>query len=414
MRRPTRKRNRMLASVLAAATLLLSACGSGGGKSSSVRLYNDKAAWTTFYNQMGSASKQQIGVGLTPTGYSDEPTYQAAVKTALKTNVRPDLFTWFTGPQLEDLVNTGQVADSSALWQTAVQNGDLPKGLEQYYTVNGKQYCVPENVSYWVMFYNKQQFAKAGITAPPTTWADLMADADKLKQQNIMPFYQTNVLFSFVWFQILVAGSDPDLYTKLTQGAASYTDPVVVKAMEQWRDMIGKGYMSDPGDKTDPATLLKTGKVAMVPDGTWFNTSMTQAGMKPGQDYGMFVIPAVNPALTKIPVPVESGALCTPNGTKDPATATKFLTWWLGSEAQTQWANSRGDVSANTKVAIPDPGLSELAKSVGGDGYQLVNRYFDAVKPNVLTAALDAFGAFMAKPDSYQQQLTTLQQANAG
>jgi multiple sugar transport system substrate-binding protein len=408
----TKIRSRTLSLVLAAVALLAAGCGSGAGKSDTLKLYNDKAAWTPFYKKVGAQAKQQIGVGVDPVGYADEPTYQAFVKSALKTNVKPDLFTWATGPLLRQLAESGGVADTSGLWKTAVRQGDLPQALEQYYTVGGKQYCVPENVSYWVMFYNKSVFAENGITVP-TSWQDLMSDAAKLKQHGVTPFYQTNVLFSFVWFQILLAGSDPDLYDRLTQGKASYTDPGVVSAMVRWRDMLKKGYMSDPGDKTDPAALLKSGKVAMVPDGTWFNTSMTQAGLKSGKDYGMFVIPAVNPGLTRTPVPVESGALCMPGKGANSATAEKFASWFLKPAAQAAWADSRGDVSANPKVSIPDPGLNALTKHVTGSGYQLVDRYFDAVPPNVLTAALDAFGAFMADPDGYRKQLAGIQQAAA-
>jgi multiple sugar transport system substrate-binding protein len=408
----TKFRSRTLALVLAAVALLTAGCGSSPGNSNSLKLYNDKAAWTPFYKQVGAQAKQQTGVSINPVGYADEPTYQAFVKSALKTNVKPDLFTWATGPLLSQLVKSGEVGDTSALWSKAIQQGDLSKGLEQYYTVDGKQYCIPENVSYWVMFYNKSVFAKNGI-AVPNSWAGLMDAAAKLKQNNQTPFYQTNVLFSFVWFQILLAGNDPDLYNRLVQGKASYTDPGVVSAMKQWRDMLGKGYMSDAGDKTDPATLLKSGKVAMVPDGTWFNTSMTQAGMKPGKDYGMFVIPAVNPSLTKTPVPVETGALCTSSKSSNSAAIDKFASWWLTPPAQTKWATSRGDVSANPRVTIPDPGLNTLTKQVTGTDYQLVDRYFDAVSPAVLTAALDGFGAFMANPGSYQKQLAMIQKAAA-
>lgn len=411
MRRVPGRRATAAFSAAAALALLATGCAGGGSAhGGSLKLYNDKAAWTPFYRQVGATAKQQTGVGITPVGYADEPTYQAFVKSALNTNVKPDLFTWATGPLLTQLVNAGRVGDTSALWKSAVSAGDLPRSLQKYYTVGGKQYCIPENISYWVMFYNKSVFTKYGLT-PPTTWKDLLADAATLKRHGQTAFYQTNVLFSFVWFQILLAGTDPGLYTRLTEGKASYTDPAVVGAMQQWRDMIRKGYMSDPGDKTDPAAMLKSGKVAMVPDGTWFNTSMTQAGMKPGKDYGMFVIPSVNPALPKTPVPFESGALCMPKKASDPSATQKFASWFLKPAAQTEWSGSRGDVSANPRVKIPEPSLNSLSQQVTGSQYQLVERYFDAAPPNVLTAALDAFGAFMANPDSYRKQLAAIQKA---
>ena len=39
----------------------------------------------------------------------------------------------------------------------------------------------------------------------------------------------------------------------------------------------------------------------------------------------------------------------------------------------------------------------------GSGEYRLVNRYFEADAAAVLTAALDGFGAFLVKPDSYRR-----------
>jgi multiple sugar transport system substrate-binding protein len=409
-----RRRSWPLALALALVALVASGCAtSSAGSSTNVQLYNDKAAWKPFYQQMSSLAHKQIGMTITPDGYADEPTYQAFIKSSLQTPDQPDLFTWATGPLLQQLAVKGQLSSTSALWRQAIADGELPRSLEQYYTVNGQQYCIPENVSYWVMFYNKHIFQRDGLTVP-TTWQQLMADAATLKQHSTVPFYETNVLFSFVWFQTLLAGSDPALYARLTEGKASYTDPGVVKVMQLWRDMINHGYMSDPGIKTDPATMLKTGQVAMVPDGTWFDTSMVQAGMKPGTDYGMFVIPAVNPDLTRTPVALETGPLCIPSKPANKQADMNFASWWLKSGPQTAWSDSRDDVSANPKVQIKDQGLNTLTHEVAGSKYQLVNRYYDAVSPTVLTAALDAFSGFMSNPDSYQSQLASIQQAARG
>lgn len=89
----------------------------------------------------------------------------------------------------------------------------------------------------------------------------------------------------------------------------------------------------------------------------------------------------------------------------------KFAKWWLEPAAQEKWANSRGDVSANPKVTIPDPGLNDINKLAGGSEVALATRFFEAVPAPVLTAALDAFGAFTVKPGEYMKQLQTLQKA---
>ncbi|MEV4363708.1 ABC transporter substrate-binding protein [Nonomuraea sp. NPDC049625] len=402
--------------VAAVICLAITACSSGGsapkqavGKTE-LKLYNDKGAWSKYFDEMGSLSKQQIGLSMKPVGYTDEPTYQAFIKASFRTDVKPDLFTWTTGGRLAEIVAQKQVSDTSAIWQEAIKNGDLSADLAKYYTVSGKQYCVPLNAAYWGMFYNKSVFDKYQLK-PPATWDELVKVAETLKKNGVKAFYHTSVLFSFVWFEQLLAGTDPDLYDRLSTGQAKYTDPGVVDVMKRWKSMIDAGYFNNPGDKTDPGDVLKTGKAAMVSFGTWFNTSMTQRDMKAGTDYGFFVIPNVNPALPKTSMIFESGPLCSLAKAPDPDASTKYLKWWVSSSAQEKWATARGDVSANPKVAIADQAIAEVSKAAGSGDYRLVNRYFEATPPPVLTAALDGFGAFVVKPDTYQKVLTDIQAA---
>jgi ABC-type glycerol-3-phosphate transport system substrate-binding protein len=149
----------------------------------------------------------------------------------------------------------------------------------------------------------------------------------------------------------------------------------------------------------------------MVPFGTWFNTSMTGEGQKPGTDYDFFIIPNVDASLPKTSVVFETGPLCSLANAPHLADSMRALNWWLTPDAQSQWAGSRTDVSANPKAPINDPTLKTVSAAAGGGQYNLINRYFEAAPPPVLTAALDALGAFMVKPDSYLDQLKTIQKA---
>ena len=416
-------RRRAIACATAALALLVSACSSSGGKQSAattvptgktggetLKLYNDKGAWKNYFAAVGELAKTQIGSKLEPVGYTDEDTYQAFIKASLRTNVKPDLFTWSTGGRLADMVKQNAVADTSAIWSDAIAKGYLPEQLKPYYTVGGKQYCVPLNVAYWGMFYNKHVFAKYGLQEPKT-WSDFENILSTLKAKGVTPMYQTSTLFSFVWFEQLLAGTDPDTYNALATGKAKYTDPAVVNAMKLWRQQEKAGYFTDPSIKTQPDALLKSQSVAMVPFGTWFNTSMTSQGMKPGVDYGFFTIPNVNASLPKTSVVFETGPICALARAPHLQDSMRALNWWLTPDAQSKWAASRDDVSANPKAPINDPTLKSVAKAAGTGQYNLINRYFEAAPPPVLTAALDAFGAFMVHPDSYLDQLKTIQKA---
>ncbi|MCG5218800.1 ABC transporter substrate-binding protein [Streptosporangium sp. KLBMP 9127] len=407
------RRLRMATLSVAAISLILAGCSSGedpkAGKTE-LTLYNDKGAWSKYFEEMGSLSKQKIGLGMKPVGYTDSAGYQAFIKASFRTDVKPDLFSWQTGGMLAEIVKQKQVAETTEVWQEAIKNGDLSQDVASYYTVDGKQYCVPMNVAYWGMFYNKKIFDQHELK-PPTTWDELIKIADTLKQNKLPAFYHTSVLFSFVWFEQLLAGTDPDLYDKLSTGQAKYTDPGVVAVMERWKSMIDAGYFVNPGDKTDPGDVLKNGKAAMVSFGTFFNTSMTQRAMKPGEDYGFFVIPNVNASLPKTSMIFESGPLCSQTKAADPAANMKYLKWWVGEEAQQKWSIARGDVSANPKVKGDDEALNKITEDAGKGEYRLVNRYFEATPPPILTAALDGFGAFLVKPDSYPKVLEDIQRA---
>ena len=111
------------------------------------------------------------------------------------------------------------------------------------YTIKGKQYCTPISVDDWVMYYDKKTFAKYGLSAPKT-WTEMMADAAVLKKNGISPFWSSGGdPWAFVWFQILLAGTDLQLYKDLSTGKASYTDPKVVAVMKVWLDMEKKGQL---------------------------------------------------------------------------------------------------------------------------------------------------------------------------
>jgi multiple sugar transport system substrate-binding protein len=55
-------------------------------------------------------------------------------------------------------------------------------------SVKGTQYGIPWIASVRALGYNKQAFAKAGITSPPVTWSQFVADAQKLKKAGYIGY----------------------------------------------------------------------------------------------------------------------------------------------------------------------------------------------------------------------------------
>ena len=67
--------------------------------------------------------------------------------------------------------------------------GDLdpsvwPSALNDLLQYNGKYYATPLNYATLMMYYHKDLFTAAGITAPPTTWAEWQSDIKKLTKAD--------------------------------------------------------------------------------------------------------------------------------------------------------------------------------------------------------------------------------------
>lgn len=398
-------------SVLATAgALLLTSCnGSSNGEEATgpVSFYTDKAAWEDSFNDMNSISGD---LQLEFTGYSDPVAYDTYIRQAFRTQEKPDLFTWHTGGQLQELAEQGLIAETTDIWTKAEEDGLVPEGLKDQYTYDGKQYCVPLNVAYWAVYYNKHVFEEHGLEVPKT-WDDMENVMATLRDADVAPFHQMNIIFEFVYFQALLAGQNPETYLGLFDGSSSYTDDDVNVAVDKWQEMIKRGDFIDPGVTGDPQALLANGDVAMAYFGTFFTGQLNAIDQKSGQDYGIFLMPNLNADTEVQPMVLETGPLCVGKGSANEAAALEYSTWWLSTEAQTKWSESRGDVSFNPNVSIDDPELSNLVEAVtgdGADGVQILPRYLEASPQPVYQLSTELFGDFVTNandPRGMQQKL---------
>lgn len=411
-----RRVSRALLAITAAALIgtAFTGCSAAGnstakGGTQPLTMYNDNPQWKDGFVKAGDEIAKTTGYSLNPISLPSTANYTQTVLSSLPTNKSGDIIKWWSGKMLQGLAATGQLQDLTKQWDDAVAAGEINNDLRPYYSYNGKVYAVPFVQSYWVTFYSKTAFQKAGIDAAPTTWTDLESDLGKLKSAGYEPFCtgQSEGWPSFVPFQMFVGAISPDLYTKLTENKAKFDDPGVKQALTTWQKWINNGWTTSADTKTfDCPAAMKAGKVAMVPFGTWANGMFKTAGLT-DSEYGAFLTPSMTDGQAP-GVFLEGGAIAVPKNAPHKAGALKAIAAWLTAPVQTVWSGYIGDSSPNPKVVATDPVIKSVAAQVASEKPTILNRYYESLPPKLVQSTISTLGGFMVDPSNPDKTMTDL------
>lgn len=185
--------------------------------------------------------------------------------TAIAGDSAPDVV-YLIPDQIPDYANEGSLTDLSSV--LAGQTGDfLPQALKAM-TFDGKLYGVPLLMSTTELMVNKKAMHAVGLTQVPTTWAQLLADAPKIKQAG---YYTTE--YDAYLSQTLNLTFYPLLWeaggSVLTDGGkkAAFNSPAGVAALTFVKKLVDGGYVPpgpltvEPSTDTDP---VSEGKVVFA------------------------------------------------------------------------------------------------------------------------------------------------------
>ena len=170
------------------------------------------------------------------------------------------------GPNIVQITDVGTqvMIDSQAI--TPLQNfidkdPDFPIALllpqiRHYYEVQGKLYSLPFATSNPVLYYDADALKKAGIDHPPTTFAELDADALKLSDAKTKTYGLTWPLDSWLLEQFMARqGADfilPDNGRNGRGLEANYLSPEAIAFVSLWQKMVANGSFANVGRGWDP------------------------------------------------------------------------------------------------------------------------------------------------------------------
>lgn len=381
--------------VLAQQALVINTDRSGTGQ---------KAAFNKIVSDFEA---QNPGVKVT-VNYSDVESYKTSIRNFLVTSP-PDIAFWFTGARMRAFTKRNLFEDLSGF----LQENKLTESMKPFIpavTDGGKQYMMPTNMTTWGFYYNKEIFNKAGLK-PPSTWAELMAAADKLKASGVVPFTigTRDLWSSSLWFDYLnLRTNGLDFHMQLMDGQVPYTDPRVKKVFSLWAEPVKKGYFLENASSygwQEGIPFLSQGKAAMYLLGPYVRTSLP-AEMH--SNIGFFRFPAVEPNMPFYEELSVNG-VGIPRGAQNKDLAKKFLKFFAEKENNVAFAKGGAVLPARIDVTISDdPYAAEQmdhAKSAKGS-----SQFFDRdTDPDMAQVGMRGFQEFMQQPDRIDSILERLE-----
>ncbi|MGI8335071.1 ABC transporter substrate-binding protein [Actinomadura scrupuli] len=167
--------------------------------------------------------------------------------------------------------------------------------------VGGKVYQLPANTqTIPVVYYNKDLFAKAGLSGPPKNYTELLADAAALKAKGITPFVTggghdaLGPAFAGILGTEVYARNAGWMHDRRA-GKVKFSGPEYTRAAQKLADLAAKGYIDKRNIAHDyPATqaAFLGGKGAMYPMGNWFAAAADDPKTKPSFPIGQFFWPS--------------------------------------------------------------------------------------------------------------------------
>ncbi|MDA8294965.1 MAG: extracellular solute-binding protein [Actinomycetota bacterium] len=279
--------------------------------------------------------------------------------------------------------------------------------------VKGQHYRLQADLKVSEVFYNKDLFKKAGITAAPTTWSELATDAAKLKHLGVIPLGWKDSS-AHILPAIMSNGGTLLRGSNTVGNSVAFDTPAARATFNFFRRLYGANELQFHHGTTLREDLA-AGKMAMI-DGTSAGYAKVLAAVSGKFPVGAFVEPAGS---TGHAANLAQGlGFVLPKGhthAQDEA-AWSFVQWWFEPAQQALWAKLTGfDPETHSGIAaIPagylktHPGLA-ASISAAVSPYTVPRPVSDSY--NEVQASIDAefFNAVTGK-QSVSSALRALQQ----
>ena len=249
---------------------------------------------------------------------------------------------------LTDTVNAD--ADWKALYSDAAMTTN---------SRDGKIYASSVEGSVVGYFYNKELFAKAGITAPAKTWDEFFKQCDTLKAAGITPLAMDTADSAWVtqlWWGAMVATSnDNGLKFMKTMNPSDYNTPEMIAAVENLQKMLKNYTTLDAigGKYENAANNFMSGQAAMMANGPWMIGDFSDTTKAP-EGFADKVGVAVYPGNFVYDAPIQGYFVTKQDDPKLQEAAIAMVKFFTSAHAQQLGLEMQGMVPASDTVKVTD------------------------------------------------------------
>ncbi|MGW3128565.1 extracellular solute-binding protein [Streptomyces sp. NPDC001076] len=239
-------------------------------------------------------------------------------------------------------------------------------GLAEPGRDDSRQYGIPWYAANRVVIYRKDLFGKAGITAPPKTRQQWLADTEKLNSGGDQGIYLAGqdwyTLSGFIWDEGGDLAQETDADWKGTLDS-----PAALRGMDFYRQLqaLGKGPVDADEEHPPQAQVFAGGQVAQIVAVPGLAQSIVQENPELKDQIGYFPVPGLTAAH---PGAVFTGGsdLVVPQNTDRPYDATAVVGALTGAKWDTELARTMNYVPNKTTLAGAVAGEEGVAAMAAG------------------------------------------------
>ncbi len=345
---------------------------------------------------------------------NDREAHKTAIRNFLTADA-PDVTSWYPGNRMAPFVDAGLFESVDDVWEANGFNEDLA-AIKATMSRDGKIWGVPYSYYQWGIYYRKDVFDILKLEEPKT-WDELLSACALMKENGVTPF---TIGTKFLWTAagvfdyINLRTNGYDVHNDLTAGKIKYTDPRIVKTMENWKQLIDEcGFVDNHASMSwqDAIAPFANGDAAMYVMGNFSVDGYKNAGLT-NEQIDFFPFPVIDPGIA----PAEEApadAFFIPTNAKNKEDARKFLAFVARADVQTEWNKTIGQLPINAKAEVSSDKFIQ-------EGFALLNsatglaQFYDRDAPAAMAkAGMEGFQKFMLDPSSMMEVLERLDQVQS-